>query len=95
MHRCTASRAAWRGCATTPGRDRTEVTRAQVVQTARLARLDIREDEISQVSNEFQNIIQLFDKLSDVNVDGVEPMARPHDSENVIREDEPVRFDGG
>lgn len=79
----------------TPSSDRTEVTRAQVVQTARLARLEIREDEISQVSQEFQNIIQLFDKLSDVNVDGVEPMARPHDSENVIREDEPVRFDGG
>lgn len=77
-----------------PSSDRTEVTRAQVVQTARLARLDIGEDEISQVSQEFQNIIQLFDKLSDVNVDGVEPMARPHDSENVIREDEPVRFDG-
>lgn len=73
-----------RACAT--------VSREDVKKTARLARLELSEEEISKITPEFQKIISFIDQMSELDVDGVEPMARPYDSQNVVREDSPVIF---
>lgn len=69
------------------------MSREEVQKTARLAQLDLKEDQLGQATEDFQKIINFFNSMNELNVDGVEPMARPHDSENVMREDEPGRFD--
>lgn len=68
------------------------VSREDVQKTARLAQLELKEEELGQATKDFQNIVTFFDSMNELDVDGVEPMARPHDSENVMREDVPVQF---
>lgn len=84
----------WRGCASSGSGSsvNSSVSREEVMKTARLARLEIKEEEIESVTEEFQKIIGLFSSMEHLNVDGVEPMARPHGGENVVRDDVPVRF---
>lgn len=68
------------------------VTRETVEKTAHLAQLQLSEHEISQITPDFQNIIALIDRMSEWDVEGIEPMARPHNAQNVLREDKPVMF---
>lgn len=68
------------------------VSREDVEKTARLACLSLSEDEIEKVTPEFQKIIDFVDRMSDLDIEGVEPMARPHATHNVIREDIPRMF---
>lgn len=75
----------WLACA--------DVSREDVLKTARLAQLEVKEEEVEQVTDEFRKIIEFFNNMKELEVDGVEPMARPHNVENVMREDDPVRFD--
>lgn len=75
----------WRACA--------DVSRDDVLKTARLAQLEVKEGEVEQVTKEFRKIIDFFNDMKELDVDGIEPMARPHDIENVVREDVPIRFD--
>jgi aspartyl-tRNA(Asn)/glutamyl-tRNA(Gln) amidotransferase subunit C len=46
---------------------------------ARLARLAIGESEIASVGGELNRVLELADALAVVDVDGVEPMAHPHE----------------
>jgi len=69
------------------------VDREQVRKTAHLAQLDLSEDEISTVTPEFQKIISFIDRMSELDVDGIDPMPRPHDAENVTRDDTPKMFE--
>lgn len=57
-----------------------------------LAQLSMSDDEIDQLTPEFAKIVNFIDTLSGLDVEGVEPMSRVVDSENVLREDVPSAF---
>lgn len=53
---------------------------------AKLARLDMTEEEKSKLGAQLDDILGYFDKLNSVDVEGVEPMAHAHRVANVWRE---------
>ena len=53
---------------------------------AKLARLDMTEDEKSKLGSQLDDILGYFNKLNSVDVEDVEPMAHAHRVNNVWRE---------
>lgn len=78
-------RATWTGCA--------RISHDEVVKTAKLAQLELKDDEVEQTTEEFRKIIDFFNTMSQLDLQNVEPMARPSDGFNVFRNDEPKQFD--
>ena len=61
----------------------------QTVQhIARLAKLEISEEQVSSVAAELDNIIDLVEQMSAVATDGIEAMTHPFDASLRLREDE-------
>jgi aspartyl-tRNA(Asn)/glutamyl-tRNA(Gln) amidotransferase subunit C len=60
-----------------------------VLHVARLARLEIPEDQIEQVQAELGAILEAVGKVSELDLGGVEPTSHPLDLVNVWGEDEP------
>lgn len=58
-----------------------------VLHIARLARLALDPAKSAEVGAQFARILQAFQVLSKLNVEGVEPMTRPTDATDVLRED--------
>ncbi|MDP0497561.1 MAG: Asp-tRNA(Asn)/Glu-tRNA(Gln) amidotransferase subunit GatC [Verrucomicrobiota bacterium JB024] len=56
---------------------------------ARLARIDLTEEEKVTFAEQLGNILAYVDKLNQVDVSGVEPMAHAFALENVLDDDEP------
>ena len=65
------------------------ITREDVLHVARLARLEIPEDEIERVRAELGAILEAVGKVSELDLEGVEPTSHPLDLVNVWGEDEP------
>jgi aspartyl-tRNA(Asn)/glutamyl-tRNA(Gln) amidotransferase subunit C len=65
------------------------ITRDDVLHVARLARLEIPEDEIERVRAELGAILEAVGKVSELDLEGVEPTSHPLDLVNVWGEDEP------
>ena len=65
----------------------------KVVQyIANLARIDIKEEELSFFGGQLSKIISYIDKLKEVNVEGIDILAEISESTNVFREDNPSVF---
>lgn len=60
-----------------------------VRHVARLARLDLTEEEIKTFGGQLGRILEHIDLLKKLDVSGVEPTAHAHPVFNVIREDTP------
>jgi len=54
---------------------------------ARLARLALSDEEKARYASQLGDILAHFDKLNEVDVEGVEPSAHPFDVENAWHED--------
>jgi aspartyl-tRNA(Asn)/glutamyl-tRNA(Gln) amidotransferase subunit C len=65
------------------------ITREDVLHVARLARLEIPEDQIERVQAELGAILEAVGKVSELDLEGVEPTSHPLDLVNVWGEDEP------
>jgi aspartyl-tRNA(Asn)/glutamyl-tRNA(Gln) amidotransferase subunit C len=65
------------------------ITREQVEHVARLARLDLREDEIAQLTEELGAILDAVSKVAELDLADVPPTSHPLDLVNVWAEDEP------
>lgn len=63
------------------------VTRKDVEYIAKLARLDLAENEIENYTGQMNQILQYMDKLNELNTDDVEPLSHPVENINVFRED--------
>lgn len=63
------------------------ITRKEVEHVAKLARLELKEDETEKLIEQFSNILDYFNQLSEVNTENVEPMAHAIPMVNVMRED--------
>ena len=61
---------------------------SDVEKLAHLARLDISEDTIAEVSRSVTEVLKLVDQLQAANTEGVAPMAHPLDAIQVLRADE-------
>lgn len=65
------------------------ITREQVEHVARLARLDLREDEIAQLTDELGAILDAVSKVAELDLADVPPTSHPLDLVNAWAEDEP------
>lgn len=58
-----------------------------VAHTAKLARLDLSEAEIATFQGQLEKILAYVDKLTELDVDGIEPTAHASPVFDVMRED--------
>ena len=63
------------------------ITRQDVEKVALLSRLQLSEAELATMSEQLAQIVAYVDHLSQVNTDGVEPMAHAVERLNVFRAD--------
>lgn len=54
-----------------------------------LAKLDFDPSEKENIKNDLNRILSYFEKLNEVNTDGVEPLIFMSENVNLLREDEP------
>jgi aspartyl-tRNA(Asn)/glutamyl-tRNA(Gln) amidotransferase subunit C len=65
------------------------ISRDEVLHVARLARLELSEDELERFAGQLSAILEAVGKVSELDLAGVEPTAHPLDLVNVWAEDEP------
>ena len=65
------------------------ITREQVLHVARLARLALSEEEVARFQEQLSAILEAVGKVSELDLEGVEPTSHPLDLVNVFAEDEP------
>ena len=63
------------------------VTKEDVKHIAKLAKLEIREDEINDFTSQFNDVLKYVEKLNELDTDNIEPLSHPVDGENVFRKD--------
>ena len=64
--------------------------RAQVLHVARLARLELSEDEVERMSEELSHVLGHVDRIRELDLGGVPPTSHVVDVAGVTRPDEPV-----
>ena len=65
------------------------ISHEQVLHVARLARLEIPEDEIESVREQLGAILEAVSKVAELDLAGVPPTSHPLDIVNIWGEDEP------
>ncbi len=72
------------------------IDHATVRRIARLARLAVDDAHVDAVAAELDGVLRMADSLQKADLDGVEPLAHPHEQRLALREDrvtEPDRAD--
>jgi len=65
------------------------ITREEVLHVAKLARLELADDEVERFTEQLSAILDAVGKVSELDLTGVEPTSHPLDLVNVARADEP------
>jgi aspartyl-tRNA(Asn)/glutamyl-tRNA(Gln) amidotransferase subunit C len=65
------------------------ITRDEVLHVARLARLALTEEEIGRFQEQLSAILEAVGKVSELELEGVEPTSHPLELSNVWADDEP------
>ncbi len=65
------------------------IDREQVLHVARLARLELSEEEIERMAGELSGILEHVDRITALDLDSVEPTTHVVELANVLRPDEP------
>ena len=65
------------------------IDREQVLHVARLARLELTEDEVGRMTGELSAILDHIEKISTLDLDGVPPTTHVIDVPNALRPDVP------
>jgi aspartyl-tRNA(Asn)/glutamyl-tRNA(Gln) amidotransferase subunit C len=65
------------------------IDREQVLHVARLARLELSEAELERMAGELSGILEHVDRISELDLDRVEPTTHVVELANVLRPDEP------
>ena len=66
-----------------------EIGREDVLHVAKLARLELSDDEVERFREQLSAILEAVGTVSELDLSGVEPTAHPLDVVNVWGEDEP------
>ena len=69
------------------------ISKEQVRHIAKLARLQLQEEEVTQYQQDLSQILDYFDILKEVDTDNVEPMTHSVYHENIARADIPQSVD--
>ncbi len=72
-----------------PPRMRRVIDRDQVLHVAKLSRLKLSEEEVETMAGELSGILEHVDRISNLDLEGVEPTSHTVALENVLRKDEP------
>ncbi len=65
------------------------ISEEELRHVARIARIDLTDEEVAKFIKQVNDIIAWFQELSSVDTKGVEPSFHPLKTENVFRRDEP------
>jgi aspartyl-tRNA(Asn)/glutamyl-tRNA(Gln) amidotransferase subunit C len=65
------------------------IERDQVLHVARLARLELSDEEIERMMRELSTILDHIEHINELDLDEVAPTSHVLDLENVLRADEP------
>jgi aspartyl-tRNA(Asn)/glutamyl-tRNA(Gln) amidotransferase subunit C len=63
--------------------------RAQVLHVARLARLELSDEEVQRMAGELSKVLDHIEKIRELDLAGVEPTSHVIDVAGVVRSDEP------
>jgi aspartyl-tRNA(Asn)/glutamyl-tRNA(Gln) amidotransferase subunit C len=63
--------------------------RAQVLHVARLARLELTEEEVERMAAELSKVLDHIEKIRELDLDDVPPTSHVVEVVNVLRADEP------
>jgi aspartyl-tRNA(Asn)/glutamyl-tRNA(Gln) amidotransferase subunit C len=63
------------------------ITLKEVEHVAKLARLDLTEEEKNKFVDQIGKLLDYFNQLKEINTESIEPMAHPVQAVNVVRED--------
>ena len=64
------------------------IEREQVEHVAKLARLKLTDEEVERMAGELSGVLEHVDKISELDLEGVEPTSHVIGLENVFRPDE-------
>ncbi|GEM89278.1 Asp-tRNA(Asn)/Glu-tRNA(Gln) amidotransferase subunit GatC [Oceanithermus desulfurans] len=67
-----------------------DVTPDLVRHLAELSRLELDEAEVERMLPELRSLLAYFESLDELDLEGLEELVRPIDSENVLRADVPA-----
>ena len=65
------------------------ISRDEVLQVARLARLELTDDEVGKFQEQLSDIIEAISKVSELDLSDVPPTAHPLEIQNAWADDEP------
>jgi aspartyl-tRNA(Asn)/glutamyl-tRNA(Gln) amidotransferase subunit C len=65
------------------------IDREQVLHVARLARLELSDDEVARMATELSGILDHVDRMSQIELDGVPPTTHVVEVTGALRPDEP------
>jgi aspartyl-tRNA(Asn)/glutamyl-tRNA(Gln) amidotransferase subunit C len=63
--------------------------RVQVLHVARLARLQLTDEEVERMASELSKVLDHIEKIRELDLDGVPPTSHVVDVVNALRADEP------
>jgi aspartyl-tRNA(Asn)/glutamyl-tRNA(Gln) amidotransferase subunit C len=63
--------------------------RSQVLHVARLARLELSEEEVERMAGELSKVLDHIEKIRELDLESVPPTSHVVDLVNVLRPDEP------
>lgn len=64
-----------------------KINKDTVYKVADLARIEIKENEVDQLTKEMDKILTFMDKLNELDTEAVEPLVYMNEEANVWRED--------
>jgi aspartyl-tRNA(Asn)/glutamyl-tRNA(Gln) amidotransferase subunit C len=68
------------------------LTREEILHIATLARIGLDEKDIKKYQNELSEILDYFNKLNELDVEGIEPIGHITGMQNVFRSDRQEDF---
>lgn len=69
-----------------------KLTKDQVLHIAKLARLELNEEQVKKFSNQLSDVLEYVNKLSEVDTNGVEETSQVTGLENIYKSDEVKAF---
>ncbi|WP_054871219.1 Asp-tRNA(Asn)/Glu-tRNA(Gln) amidotransferase subunit GatC [Caloranaerobacter sp. TR13] len=63
------------------------ISQKEIERIAKLAKLEIYEKDIEKFTNQLTAILELVEKLKEIDTEGIEPTYNIHNSKNFFRED--------
>ena len=65
------------------------IDREQVLHVARLARLELTDEEVERMAGELSNVLGWVEQINELDLEGVPPTSHVVDVANAVRPDEP------